>query len=119
MSVSKPLPHDAAKLHVMGTARYVDDVPMPKGTLHLAFGTSAIARGTIQSMDLDLVKNAPGVVAVLTADNLPFANDVSPSIHDEPMLSNGSVHYLGQPIFLVVAHTHLQARFAARRGNIN
>ncbi|MFT7494656.1 MAG: xanthine dehydrogenase large subunit, partial [Alteromonas macleodii] len=119
MSVSKPLPHDAAKLHVMGTARYVDDVPMPKGTLHLAFGTSAVARGTIQSMDLDPVKNAPGVVAVLTADNLPFANDVSPSIHDEPMLSNGSVHYLGQPIFLVVARTHLQARFAARQGNIN
>ena len=119
MSVSKPLPHDAAKLHVMGTARYVDDVPMPKGTLHLAFGTSAIARGTIRSLDLDPVKNAPGVVAVLTANNLPFANDVSPSIHDEPMLSNGSVHYFGQPIFLVVAHTHLQARFAARQGNIS
>ena len=119
MSVSKPLPHDAAKLHVMGTARYVDDVPMPKGTLHLAFGISAIARGTIKKMDLDPVKNAPGVVAVLTADNLPFANDVSPSIHDEPMLSIGSIHYLGQPIFLVVAHTHLQARFAARQANIN
>jgi xanthine dehydrogenase large subunit len=118
MSVSKPLPHDAAKLHVTGTARYVDDVPMPSGTLHLAFGTSAIARGAIRSMNLDTVKNATGVVAVLTADDLPFANDVSPSIHDEPMLSNGAIHYFGQPIFLVVARTHLQARFAARQGDI-
>jgi xanthine dehydrogenase large subunit len=119
MSVSKPLPHDAAKLHVTGTARYVDDVPMPSGTLHLAFGTSTIARGTIRSMNLDAVKNAPGVVAILTADDLPFANDVSPSIHDEPMLSDGTIHYLGQPIFLVVARTHLQARFAARQGDID
>ncbi|AGI69240.1 xanthine dehydrogenase XdhB [Octadecabacter antarcticus 307] len=119
MSVSKPLPHDAARLHVTGTARYVDDVPMPSGTLHLAFGTSDIARGTIVSMNLDAVKTAPGVVAVLSADDLPFANDVSPSIHDEPMLSNGAIHYLGQPIFLVVARTHLQARFGARQGEID
>lgn len=119
MSVSKPLPHDAAKLHVTGTARYVDDVPMPVGTLHLAFGTSTIARGKLKSVNLEKVKQAPGVVAVLTAHDLPFVNDVSPSIHDEPLLSDGTVHYVGQPIFLVVARTHLQARFAARQGDID
>ncbi|AKS45110.1 xanthine dehydrogenase, molybdenum binding subunit apoprotein [Octadecabacter temperatus] len=118
MSVSKPLPHDAAKLHVTGTARYVDDVPMPAGTLHLAFGTSTVARGMLKSVNLEKVKQAPGVVAVLTAKDLPFANDVSPSIHDEPLLSDGTVHYVGQPIFLVVAQTHSQARFAARQGDI-
>ncbi len=118
MSVTKPLPHDAAKLHVTGTARYVDDVPMPAGTLHLAFGTSTVARGTLKSVNLEKVKQAPGVVAVLTAKDLPFASDVSPSIHDEPLLSDGTVHYVGQPIFLVVAQTHLQARFAARQGDI-
>ena len=36
------LPHDAAHLHVTGQARYVDDIPMPAGTLHLAFGLSTI-----------------------------------------------------------------------------
>ena len=118
MSVSKSLPHDAAKLHVTGTARYVDDVPMPTGTLHLAFGTSTIALGSLKSVNLDKVKQAPGVVAVLEASDLPFENDVSPSIHDEPLLSDGTVHYVGQPIFLVVARTHLQARFAARQGDI-
>ena len=118
MSVAKPLPHDAAKLHVTGTARYVDDVPMPNGTLHLAFGTSTIARGQITAMDLSAVKSAIGVVQVLTADDLPFANDVSPSAHDEPMLSDGAIHFLGQPIFLVIADTHLNARAAARLGQI-
>ena len=118
MSVSKPLPHDAARLHVTGTARYVDDVPMPRGTLHLAFGTSTITRGAIETINLERVKSATGVVAVLRAEDLPFANDVSPSIHDEPMLSDGAIHYYGQPIFLVVADSHLNARAAARLGDI-
>ncbi len=114
MSVTKPLPHDAAPLHVAGTARYVDDIPTPKGSLHLAFGASPIAKGRITAMDLSAVKSAEGVVAVMTADDLPFANDVSPSIHDEPLLSDGTVHYVGQPVFLVVATSHLAARKAAR-----
>lgn len=118
MSIAKPLPHDAARLHVTGTARYVDDIPTPTGTLHLAFGVSDIAYGAITEMDLSAVRAAPGVVAVLTADDLPFANDVSPSIHDEPLLATGQVHYLGQPVFLVVADSHLNARKAARLGKL-
>ena len=119
MSVTKPLPHDAAALHVTGDARYVDDIPTPRGTLHLAFGMSDIASGTLAGMDLSAVRAAEGVVAILTADDLPFENDVSPSIHDEPLLATGRVHYLGQPIFLVVARSHLQARKAARLGQID
>ncbi|MGH1356800.1 MAG: xanthine dehydrogenase molybdopterin binding subunit [Thalassovita sp.] len=114
MSVSSPLPHDTAHLHVTGQARYVDDIPTPAGTLHLAFGLSSIAAGRIAAMDLSEVRAVPGVVAVLTADDLPFANDVSPSAHDEPLLSDGTVHFVGQPLFLVVADSHLTARKAAR-----
>jgi len=119
MSVAKPLPHDAAHLHVTGAARYVDDTPTPAGTLHLAFGLSTSACGTLTAMDLDAVRAAPGVVAVLTASDLPFDNDVSPSAHDEPLLATDAVHYMGQPVFLVIAETHLQARFAARQGKID
>ena len=119
MSVAKPLPHDAAALHVTGAARYVDDIPTPTGTLHLAFGMAEIACGEIRAMNLAEVKSAPGVVAVLTADDLPFANDVSPSIHDEPLLATSAVHYLGQPLFLVVATSHLAARKAARLGKVD
>jgi xanthine dehydrogenase large subunit len=119
MSVHKPLPHDSGRLHVTGTARYVDDIPTPRGTLHLAFGQSSITHGEITSIDLSDVQNAEGVRAVLTATDLPFENDVSPSAHDEPLLAKGTVHYVGQPIFLVVATSHLLARKAARLAKIN
>ncbi|MFO8125971.1 xanthine dehydrogenase molybdopterin binding subunit, partial [Yoonia sp.] len=118
MSIAKLLPHDAAALHVTGAARYIDDIPTPTGTLHLAFGTSEIACGQVSAMNLAAVKSAPGVVTVLTASDLPFANDVSPSVHDEPLLATGTVHYLGQPLFLVVANSHLAARKAARLADV-
>ncbi|WP_289042776.1 xanthine dehydrogenase molybdopterin binding subunit [uncultured Aliiroseovarius sp.] len=118
MSVGKPLPHDAARLHVTGQARYVDDIPTSANSLHLAFGLSDTARGVITRADLSKVRKSPGVVDVLTAIDLPHANDVSPSIHDEPLLANGEVFYHGQPIFLVVATSHLAARKAARQAQI-
>lgn len=119
MCVSKPLPHDAAALHVTGAARYIDDIPVPSGTLSLAFGMSSVARGRITGMDLDAVRAAPGVVLVLTADDLPFANDVSPFAHDEPMLATGEVFYVGQPVFCVVATSHVAARKAVRLGKVD
>ena len=118
MSIAKPLPHDAAVLHVTGQARYVDDVPVPAGCLHLAFGLSDIASGRIVSVNLEAVRASPGVRKVLTAPDLPFANDVSPSAHDEPLLAINRVHYVGQPLFLVVADSHLQARLAARLAQV-
>jgi xanthine dehydrogenase large subunit len=119
MSIAKPLPHDAARLHVTGQARYIDDIPVPRDCLHLAFGLSEVAHGDLVALDLDAVRAAPGVVAVMTADDLPFENDVSPAAGDEPLLAAGTVHYVGQPIFLVIADSHLAARKAARLGKIS
>ena len=117
-SIQKPLPHDAAPLHVAGEAVYVDDIPTPENTLHLAFGLSTVARGKIQRMDLRPVAQSAGVVSVLTCADLPAANDVSPAAGDEPMLADGDVHYVGQPVFLVVARSHLAARRAAAKGKV-
>ena len=119
MSIREPHPHDSARLHVTGAARYTDDIPTPAGTLHLAFGLSPVAHGRIEALDLSAVRTAPGVVAVLTAADLPHDNDVSPSVHDEPLLAQGHVHYAGQPVFLVVARSHIAARKAARRAQID
>ena len=115
--VHQSLPHDAAPLHVTGEARYVDDIPTPAGTLHLAFGQASVAHGDITAMDLSAVLAAPGVAAVLTADDIGDA-DCSPSNNDEPLLAQGVVHYVGQPVFLVIADSHLNARKAARLGKI-
>ncbi|HLQ17849.1 MAG TPA: xanthine dehydrogenase molybdopterin binding subunit, partial [Tabrizicola sp.] len=118
MSMGKPLPHDAAPLHVTGQARYVDDLSMANA-LHLAFGLSSVAHGEITGMDLSAVRAAPGVVAVLSAEDFDEMPDCSPSAADEPLLAVGKVHYVGQPVFLVVAESHLAARKAARLGKVS
>ena len=113
MSVAEPLPHDAAGLHVTGRARYVDDIPVPADTLHLAFGLSPVAKGEVTALDLGPVRAAPGVVAVWGPEDLAPMPDVSPGAHDEPLLT-GSIAFAGQPVFLVAAESHLAARRAAR-----
>jgi xanthine dehydrogenase large subunit len=60
------------------------------------------------------VRAAPGVVDVLAAGDLPRPADTSPSAHDEPLLCDGPIHFLGQPLFLVIADSHLAARRAVR-----
>lgn len=119
MSMGKPLPHDAAPLHVTGAARYTDDIPLPANTLHLAFGLSDCAHGTISSLDLTAVRAARGVVSVLSATDFAEMPDCSPSTHDEPLLALGRVHYVGQPVFLVIAESHLAARKAVRLAKIS
>jgi xanthine dehydrogenase large subunit len=118
MSMGKPLPHEAAPLHVTGQARYIDDLSFPANALHLAFGLSTVAHGEITGLDLSAVRALPGVVAVLSAEDLPDMPDCSPSAADEPLLAVGTVHYVGQPVFLVVAESHLAARKAARLGKV-
>lgn len=118
MSVHEPLPHDAAGLHVTGAARYVDDIPVPAGCLHLAFGLSTIAAGEIETLDLDAVRAAPGAFAVFAGRDFESIPDCSPSAGDEPLLSDGRIHYRGQPMFLVAAESHLAARKAAARATV-
>lgn len=118
MSIGTSLPHDAATLHVTGRARYVDDQPLPGNTLHLAFGLSEIARGRILKMDLSKVLDSEGVFGVLTAKDLQYENDTSPAAKDEPLLAETDVCYIGQPIFIVMAKSHLAARKAARKGKL-
>ena len=107
--------HDSAHKHVTGEAIYIDDMPEPAGTLHGCLGLSGVAHATIRKLDLTAVRAAPGVVAVLTADDVPGENDISPTgRHDEPILAEGRVQFHGQPIFAVIARTREEARRACR-----
>ena len=114
------LRHDSAIKHVTGRADYTDDIPEPAGTLHGYFGQSRIARGRIRSMDLSAVRAAPGVVGVLTAADIPGANDISPTgRHDEPVFPEAMVDYWGQPLFAVIAETRDAARRAAELARVD
>ena len=117
-SVGLALAHDSAARHVRGTAAYVDDLPEPAGTVHVAPGCAASARGAIRSIELDAVRASPGVVAVLTAADIPAANDCSPAFGDDPILAAGEILFHGQVVFAVVAETRDAARRAARRARI-
>ncbi len=104
--------HESAIKHVTGRAEYADDLTEPAGCLHACIGTAPVARGRITALDLAQVRAAPGVVAVLTADDIPGRNDISPTgLGDEPILSAGPIAFHGQAVFLVVA----ESRDAARR----
>jgi len=111
--------HESAALHVLGQATYTDDIPELHGTLHAALGLSSKAHARITAMDLAPVLAAPGVVAVYTASDISGTNDCGPIIHDDPILCAGEVMYVGQPIFIVVADSHENARRAARRAQIS
>jgi xanthine dehydrogenase large subunit len=105
--------HESAHLHVAGAAPYIDDIPEVAGTLHAALGLSPLAHGTLLGIDLDLLRAQPGVVAVYTAADLAGLNDCGPIVHDEPILAEGTLRYLGQPVFAVIAQTRDLARRAA------
>jgi len=112
--VGKARVHESAMLHVLGEATYTDDVLELRGTLHAALGLSQKAHANVKAINLDAVRAAPGVVAVYTARDIPGVNDCGPIIHDDPIFADGLVQYVGQPLFLVVADTHDNARRAAR-----
>ncbi|MFM8345523.1 MAG: molybdopterin cofactor-binding domain-containing protein, partial [Betaproteobacteria bacterium] len=111
--VGRALPHESARLHVTGQARYVDDLPEAAGTLHAALGWSPVAHGRLISIDRERLLAQPGVVAVLTAQDIPGANQCGPIVADDPILADGTVHYLGQPVFAVVARERRLALRAA------
>src|SRR5271166_6920090 len=112
--VHKALPHDSARLHVQGSAAYVDDIREPEGTLHVAIGMAERACGMMTGLDLSAARAAPGVVAVLAAAEIPGKNDIAPVFADEPLLADKEILFHGQPLFAVAALTRDEARRAAR-----
>ena len=106
-------PHESAHLHVAGEATYTDDILEAAGTLHAALGLSPVAHGKLLAVDVEALRKQPGVVAVITAADIPGPNDCGPIIHDDPILADGEVHYLGQPVFAIISHDRELARRAA------
>jgi xanthine dehydrogenase large subunit len=112
--------HESAARHVAGSAIYVDDHQPPQGTLHAYVGISTVARGNITKLDLDAVKQAEGVVAVLTLSDLTGKRDIGPVFPGDPIMVNegDEVEFYGQVLFAVAATSHNLARKAARLAHI-
>ncbi|MDF1749968.1 MAG: xanthine dehydrogenase family protein molybdopterin-binding subunit [Alphaproteobacteria bacterium] len=95
-----------------GAAKFADDYSVP-GMLYGAILGSPIASGRIKSIDLTEAKTVPGVVSILTADDLPDRR-VGSFIKDEVTLARGYVRFVGEPVAAVAAETKEAADLAAQ-----
>ncbi len=100
--------------HVRGTSRYIDDMADPAGMLHAAAVTSPSPHAELRAIDAAPARALPGVVAVLTAADIPGLNQIGGIIQDEELFATSTVHFIGQPVAVVVAETFHQARLGAR-----
>ena len=117
-AVGKALPHDSAHLHVTGRAAYTDDLPEPRGLLHLAVGMSQKPHAKIIGIDLQEVLASPGVVEVCVAADIEGDNNYGAIVADDPVFADGLVQYVGQPVFAVAATTVDDARKAVANARI-
>ena len=101
---------------ITGNGRFVADLIEPDD-LHIHFHRSPIAHGTLVGVDLDAAKTAPGVRLVLTGTNIDLppipGGHLVEGGFDRPLLAEGKVRYVGEPIAAVVADTKAQAADAA------
>ena len=109
------VPHESAALHVAGEAAYVDDLPEWHRTLHAALGLAPVANGRLAAIDVAGLRALPGVIAVLTAADIPGVNDCGAILDDEPILADDRIRYRGQPLCVVLADDRDTARRAASR----
>ena len=124
---SIPRLEDAAL--VTGRGRFIDDL-QPEGCLAAAFLRSPYAHAAFTRVDASAARNAPGVVAVLTREDLlPLLRTEhlavglpSASIKlqvDRPVLAIDEVTYVGEPIAIVIAGNRAEAEDAAERIEID
>ena len=116
--INENIPHESAIKHVTGKAYYTDDIPEPPGTLYGAIGWSKKAHAIIKKINLDKVFKSEGVVAVITADDIPGRNDVGPVYDGDPIFTL-KPEYFGAPLFAVVATTTELARKAVLKAKIS
>jgi len=100
--------------HIKGKSLYIDDFSLPEGTLHALVFDSKIAHGKILSLNIEKAKLIEGVYAVITAKDIPNENQIGGIILDETLLAENEVHFIGEPIAIVVAKSLEIARKAAK-----
>jgi xanthine dehydrogenase large subunit len=103
--MNNSIPHDSATKHVSGESVYIDDIPVDSQLLHGRVVYSKHAHAGIKNIRLDAAKALAGVYAVLSAKDIPGANQMGPVIHDEPCLAENEVICVGQAIILIAAET--------------
>ena len=112
--MNAPTFHESAAAQVQGRADYIDDLPRPEGLLHAAPILSDVANGRLLNMDAEDALALPGIVGVVTANDIPGDRLLATFVHDEPIFGGPELAHVGQVLGLVVGESHREARQAAQ-----
>ncbi len=124
--ISQPVRRKEDLRLITGDSPYTDDHPAD-GQAFIAFHRSPMSHAVITELDVSAARDMPGVIAVFTIADLREAglNDLKTLAalkdrHGEPLraptrplLADGAVRFVGEPIAMIVAETEVQARDAA------
>ena len=103
--VGRSVPRLEAREKVTGRAEYTHLMQLP-GMLYAKIFRSTVAHGRIKSIDTSDAARVPGVHAVYTGADVrkvipnPY---YGPAFHDQPILALDKVHYVGEPVAVVLA----------------
>ncbi|MBU6507461.1 MAG: xanthine dehydrogenase family protein molybdopterin-binding subunit [Alphaproteobacteria bacterium] len=114
--VGRSLPRLEGRAKVTGRADYIHNLRLP-GMLHGKIFRSVVAHGRIRRVDVEAARQVPGVYAVFVSDDIRrvIANPYyGPAFHDQPILAEGKVRHIGEPVAVVLAEDPHVAEEAAR-----
>src|SRR3972149_3568664 len=109
------MPRTDARSKVLGQAQYTDDLSLPR-MLFVKVLRSPHPHARIRAIKTSAARKQPGVVAVLTAKDIPGENTIGPIIKDQPILCTDLVRYAGDAVALVAGGTEQGAGGGAGRG---
>ncbi|MCC6076654.1 xanthine dehydrogenase molybdopterin binding subunit [Pseudomonas sp. GCM10022188] len=111
--VGQRVPHESATRHVTGAAQYVDDRLEFPNQLHVYARLADRPHARILRIDTTPCYSVPGVAIVITSADVPGELDIGPVLPGDPLLAEGVVQYVGQPVLAVAADSLDAAREAA------
>ena len=123
---SQPVRRLEDRRFLTGAGRYVDDV-VPGDALHAVLVRSQVAHGHLAAVDLEEARGMPGVVLAMGSEDLAAMgvdyalgtkvvtnrDGSAPAEPRRPILAEGKVRFVGDPVAVVVAETREQAKDAA------
>lgn len=111
--VGRSVKHDSAPKHVTGEAVYVDDRLEFPNQLHVYARMSDRAHARTVRIDTAPCYAVPGVAIAITAKDVPGQLDIGAVMPGDPLLADGKVEFVGQPVIAVAADSLETARKAA------
>jgi len=103
--VGRSVPRLEARAKVTGAAEYIHNLRLP-GMLIGKICRSAVPHARIRAIEVEKARAIPGVFGVATAAEIrtimpdPY---YGPAFHDQPILAEGKVRHVGEPVAVVLA----------------